>query len=204
METTRSIAAAMLSGDWAASLDLRDAYLHVLVHPDYQHYLRFYFEGRVYQFKAMPFGLATARRIFQSIVEAFVAPLQALDSLPGLHIHRDSLLHPCGTNVPPSGQDRKDNVQSQTTVRSKVLSGKGIFMSPWPTKLSCRSSPTRKVVPSTSSTSQEREIPLPESLLREVWKFWDSEISIRGCCFIHPLPNSPCSQTRPISVGELM
>jgi hypothetical protein len=23
------------------------------------------------------------------------------DSLPGLHIHRDSLLHPCGTNVPP-------------------------------------------------------------------------------------------------------
>jgi hypothetical protein len=34
-----------------------------------------YFEGRVYQFKAMPFGLASAPLIFQSIIKAFVAPL---------------------------------------------------------------------------------------------------------------------------------
>jgi hypothetical protein len=45
----RSMAAAILPGDWAVSLDLWDVYLHVPVHPDYQHYLRFYFEGRVYQ-----------------------------------------------------------------------------------------------------------------------------------------------------------
>jgi hypothetical protein len=83
METTRSVAVAILPGDWAVSLDLRDAYLHVPVHPDYQHYLRFYFEGRVYQFKAMPFGLASAPLIFQSIVKAFVAPLHTL----GLKLH---------------------------------------------------------------------------------------------------------------------
>jgi hypothetical protein len=84
METTRSIAAAaMLPGDWAAPLDLQDAYLHVPVHPDYQRYLRFYFEDRAYQFKAMPFGLASAPLIFQSIVKAFVAPLHAL----GLKLH---------------------------------------------------------------------------------------------------------------------
>jgi hypothetical protein len=53
------------------------------VHPDYQHFLRFYFEGRVYQLKAMPFGLASAPLIFQSIVKAFVAPLQTL----GLKLH---------------------------------------------------------------------------------------------------------------------
>jgi hypothetical protein len=68
METTRLVAAAILQGDWAVSLDLRDAYLHVPVHPDYQHYLQFYFEGRVYQFKAMPFGLASAPLIFQSYI----------------------------------------------------------------------------------------------------------------------------------------
>jgi hypothetical protein len=52
----------MLPGDWAASLDLQDAYLHIPVHPDYQHYLQFYFEGLAYQFKAMPFrtGLCSA------------------------------------------------------------------------------------------------------------------------------------------------
>jgi hypothetical protein len=66
-----------------------------------------------------------------------------------------SILHPCGTNVPrpSSGQDRQDTVQSPTAVCSKVLSGKGILKSHWPTKLSGRSSPTREVVPSTSSTS---------------------------------------------------
>jgi hypothetical protein len=67
METTRSVAAAILPGDWAVSLVLRDAYLHFPVHPDLRHYLRFYFEGRVCQFKAMPFRLASAPLIFQSI-----------------------------------------------------------------------------------------------------------------------------------------
>jgi hypothetical protein len=67
MKTTRFVATAILPGDWAISLALRGAYLHVPVHPDYQRYLRFYFEGRVYQFKAMPFGLASAPLIFQTI-----------------------------------------------------------------------------------------------------------------------------------------
>jgi hypothetical protein len=35
METTRSVAASILPGDWTVSLDLRDVYLHVPVHPDY-------------------------------------------------------------------------------------------------------------------------------------------------------------------------
>jgi hypothetical protein len=44
METTRLVAAAMLPGDWAVSLHgPMDAYLHVPVYPDYQHYLRFYY-----------------------------------------------------------------------------------------------------------------------------------------------------------------
>jgi hypothetical protein len=116
----------------------------------------------------MPFGLVSAPLIFQAIVKAFVALLHAL----GLKLHfylddwllrnasKDILktqmkffLHPCGTNVPSSGQVRQDIVQSQTAVGSKVLSGKGILKSHWPTKLSGRSSPTREVVSSTSSTS---------------------------------------------------
>jgi hypothetical protein len=68
--------AIILLGDWTVSLDLQDAYRHIPVHPDYQHYLRYYFEGRVYQFKAMPFGLmASPPLIFQSIIKVFVAPL---------------------------------------------------------------------------------------------------------------------------------
>ena len=83
METTRSVATAIQPGDWAVSLDLKDAYFHIPIHPDYQHFLRFYFEGQVYQFQALPFGLATAPLIFTMVVRAFVAPLHAL----GLKVH---------------------------------------------------------------------------------------------------------------------
>jgi hypothetical protein len=58
METTRSVATAIQPNDWAVSLDLRDAYFHIPMHPDYQHFLRFSHDGKVYQFQALPFGLA--------------------------------------------------------------------------------------------------------------------------------------------------
>jgi hypothetical protein len=108
METMRSVAVAILPGIWAVSLDLRDAYLHVPVHPDYQHYLRFFFEGRVYLFKAMPFGLASAPLIFQSIVKEFVAPVHTM----GLKLHfylDDRLLRTTS----------KDTLKSQMTLLIK-------------------------------------------------------------------------------------
>jgi hypothetical protein len=40
---------------------------------NYQHFLRFSHEGKVYQFKALPFGLASAPLIFTTVVRAFVA-----------------------------------------------------------------------------------------------------------------------------------
>jgi hypothetical protein len=64
MEMTRLIAMAMQPGDWAVSMDLKDAYFHIPIHPDYQKYLRFQFEGQIYQFQALPFGLASAPLIF--------------------------------------------------------------------------------------------------------------------------------------------
>jgi hypothetical protein len=48
------------------------------MHPDYQHFLRFSHEGKVYQFQALPFGLASAPLIFTTIVKAFVASFDAL------------------------------------------------------------------------------------------------------------------------------
>jgi hypothetical protein len=75
METTRSVVAAILPGDSAVSLDYGTRIQITCIF--------FYFEGRVYQFKAMPFVLASAPLIFQSIVKAFVALLYTL----GLRLH---------------------------------------------------------------------------------------------------------------------
>jgi hypothetical protein len=97
METTRSVATAILPKDWAVSLDLLDAYFHIPMHPDYQHFLRLSHEGKVYQFRALPFGLASAPLIFTTVVKAFVAPFHALGLK--LHFYLDDWLLTCQCRV---------------------------------------------------------------------------------------------------------
>ena len=64
METTRSIRKALSPGDWVTSINLKDAYFHIPVHPDFRKYLRIVVGGKVFQFKALPFGLSPAPREF--------------------------------------------------------------------------------------------------------------------------------------------
>ena len=54
--------------DWAFSLDLTDAYLHISIHRWSRKHLRFTLRGRVYQFKALPFGLSTSPFVFTSLM----------------------------------------------------------------------------------------------------------------------------------------
>jgi hypothetical protein len=219
METPRSIAAAILPGDWAASLDLQDVYLHVPVHSDYQRYLRFYFEGRAYQFKAMPFGLASAPLIFQSIVKALVAPLHAL----GLKLHfylDDWLLRNASKdilktqmkllikNVKLAGwimNEEKSDLTSYSSGLVRQLSARKfcqarefirligllnsaadqvphgrLYLRPRQLLLLSKWRPHRDPL--------DPEIPLPKSLLREVWKFWESEIHLNQGMLLHPPP----------------
>jgi hypothetical protein len=68
METTRSITAALQQGDWTISVDLTDAYFHVPIHKDSQKYLRFTHDRRVFQFVALPFGLAPAPYVFTKLM----------------------------------------------------------------------------------------------------------------------------------------
>ena len=53
METQRKVRNAVQLNDWAFSLDLTDAYLHIPIHHRSRKYLRFTLRGRVYQFKAL-------------------------------------------------------------------------------------------------------------------------------------------------------
>ena len=60
MESPWSVREGIRKGDWATSLDLRDAYFHVRVHPSDRKYLRFNWKGRTFQFNVLPFGLSLA------------------------------------------------------------------------------------------------------------------------------------------------
>ena len=60
MESNQSVLRSIRSFDWMISIDLKDAYLQVPIHPDSSKFLRFVVDDRVYQFKALCFGLSTA------------------------------------------------------------------------------------------------------------------------------------------------
>ena len=56
--------------------DLKDAYFHVPIASHHQHFLRFAFRGRHFQFKVLPFSLSLSPRVFTRVVAAALAPLQ--------------------------------------------------------------------------------------------------------------------------------
>ena len=67
---------AIQLNDWAFSLDLTDAYLHIPIHHRSHKYLRFTLRGRVYQFKALPFGLSTSPFLFKRLMIVIVTFLR--------------------------------------------------------------------------------------------------------------------------------
>lgn len=69
MESVNSISLALRRGEWATSVDLADAYLHIPMHPLSWRYLRFALDGEVYEFRSLPFGLATAPYCFTRVMK---------------------------------------------------------------------------------------------------------------------------------------
>ena len=65
-------------GDWAAKFDLTQAYYHVYVQEPSQVYLRFIWQGRIFQFQVLPFGIHTAPWLFTTIGNAVTLHLRFL------------------------------------------------------------------------------------------------------------------------------
>ena len=82
METIQSVLSSIQQGDWMISMDMKDAYFHVPIHQASRPYLRFMFNRKVYQFKALCFGLSTAPQVFTRVL----APLGKIIHLAGFRI----------------------------------------------------------------------------------------------------------------------
>ena len=67
METQKKVRNSIHPKDWAFSLDLTDAYLHVLIHPMSRKYLRFTLNNKIFQFRALSFGLSTSPFVFTQL-----------------------------------------------------------------------------------------------------------------------------------------
>ena len=71
METSVSVRESIRAGDWATSVDLTDAYFHLLIHRLDSRWLRFVWKGNIYQFWSLPFGLSLAPLIFTKVIREF-------------------------------------------------------------------------------------------------------------------------------------
>ena len=76
METVKSVRQAMRLNDWAVSIDLTDAYLHVPIHRQSRKYLCFVHEDQVYHFSALPFGMSLSPLIFSKLMDVIAAFLR--------------------------------------------------------------------------------------------------------------------------------
>lgn len=114
METPASIKAALQGSPWAGTVDLSDAYFHIPIHPQASQFLRFMVDGQVWEFTALPFGLASAPFLFTWILRPFLCTLRRF----GVRIHAyldDWIIHHPDKAVL--------NTQLQLTVQLATLMG---------------------------------------------------------------------------------
>jgi len=86
-------------GDWMCSLDLKDAYLLVSIAKEHRKYLRFIWNGQIFEFTCLLFGLSSAPRTFTKLLRPAMAHIQAqgvrlivyLDDILVMHQLKESL-----------------------------------------------------------------------------------------------------------------
>ena len=76
METLNVILPNLRPQDWAVLIDMKDAYLHVPVHPQSRRLLGFKFLDKTYVYKVLPFGLKDSPWVFSRIVATVIAHLR--------------------------------------------------------------------------------------------------------------------------------
>ena len=91
MENLNDAIALMKPGCYFASLDLKDAYYSVKIHPEFTKFFRFFFHGELYEFLALPQGYRDSPRIFTKILKPILSHLRSLGFEIVMYID-DSLL----------------------------------------------------------------------------------------------------------------
>lgn len=76
-ENLNQILSILQKGDYFCSVDLKDAYFSVPIAKEFQRYLSFQWNGRIYCFTVLPFGLSSAPRIFTKILKPVYAYLRS-------------------------------------------------------------------------------------------------------------------------------
>lgn len=76
LQNWKTVIRLLFPNDFLASIDLEDAYFLIPVHQDDRKFLRFRFQGQLFQFRVLPFGLASAPYIFTKILKPVIYSLR--------------------------------------------------------------------------------------------------------------------------------
>lgn len=91
MDTLQTALSLVTKNCYMASIDLKDAYYSVPICPEHKKFLRFKWKGQVWQFEALPNGLALAPRKFTKLLKPVFATLRQKGHISTAFID-DSLL----------------------------------------------------------------------------------------------------------------
>ena len=78
MEGISSLKDVLRMSDFMGKIDLQDAYLTVPICRQHRNFLKFHWQGRNYRFRSLPFGLATAPRVFTKILRPLAAMVRKM------------------------------------------------------------------------------------------------------------------------------
>ena len=81
MDTLEAAVNMMRPGCFMALVDLKGAYNTVPIHASHQKYLKFCFDGALYKYTCLPYGLVSAPRIFTKLLKPAYATLRRMGHL---------------------------------------------------------------------------------------------------------------------------
>ena len=96
METLKDVKNILKENDFMVKIDLKDAYFSVPINKESRKYVRFEWEGNLYEFQCLMFGLVPAPRIFSKLLKVPMSLLRRINVT--LIIYTDDILiiaHTC-------------------------------------------------------------------------------------------------------------
>jgi len=77
MEDHRTVLRLMTKGCYFASIDLKEAYNLIPIYKEHRKFLRFIWNGKLYEFSCLAFGLSTGPRVFTKLLKPVIAFLRS-------------------------------------------------------------------------------------------------------------------------------
>ncbi|XP_053970336.1 uncharacterized protein LOC128872056 isoform X1 [Hylaeus volcanicus] len=87
MEDIKSVKHLISMGCFMCFVDLKDAYYLVPIHKSFKKFLRFKFQGQMFQFTCLPFGLCTSPFVYTKIMKPVINKIRESRILSVIHIY---------------------------------------------------------------------------------------------------------------------